>query len=56
MVTLIEGLCLVVYGANDDETATADFQCGDGYVECVEEQLLAIFLTPQRPVDRQSVN
>jgi hypothetical protein len=28
---LVEGLCLVVYGINDDEPAAANFRCGDGF-------------------------
>ncbi len=56
MVVLVEGLRLVVYGINDDEPAAADFRCGDGFAKCVEEQLLAISLTPQRPVDGQAGN
>src|SRR5882757_7546424 len=51
VVVLVEGLCLVVYGINDDEPAAADFRCGNGFAQCIEEQLLAISLTPQRRVD-----
>src|SRR5271156_1313809 len=31
VVVLVEGLCFVVYGINDDEPAAADFRCGDGF-------------------------
>ena len=31
VVVLVEGLCLVVYGINDDEPAAANFRCGDGF-------------------------
>ena len=31
VVVLVEGLCLVVHGINDDEPAAADFRCGDGF-------------------------
>jgi hypothetical protein len=30
VVVLVKGLCLVVYGIDDDEPAAADFRCGDG--------------------------
>jgi hypothetical protein len=28
VVVLVEGLCFVVYGINEDESAAADFRCG----------------------------
>jgi hypothetical protein len=31
VVVLVKGLCLVVYGINNDEPATANFRCGDGF-------------------------
>jgi hypothetical protein len=31
VVVLVEGLCLVVYGINDDDPAAADFRRGDGF-------------------------
>lgn len=46
MVVLIEGLRLGVQGINDDEPAAADFRCGDGFAQRVEEQLLTVSLTP----------
>jgi hypothetical protein len=34
---LVEGLCLVVHGINDDEPAATDFRGGDGFGQCVEK-------------------
>ena len=45
VVVLVEGSRLVVYRIDDDELAAADFRCGDGFAQCVEEQLFAISLT-----------
>ena len=37
VVVPVEGLGFVIDGVDDDESASADFCCGDRLAECVEE-------------------
>ena len=37
VVMLVERLCFIVYGIHHNEEPSADFRCGDGLAQCIQQ-------------------